>query len=202
MLEGPPPGCRIVDRPGEVHIIASTRSPGRAIAVLFAAILWNSITWVFVLLAAAGVWAHLAGPLPAWVPAPFSGKPHPMPLVMAVFLALFILPFVAIGAWLLVNFVVCCVGHVGVTVTPGAVETFIGVGRMGRRRRTEVGDGVVAVRVVRVRGAEQGQRAIEIGGSKKTRFGELLSEARREWVARSLREQLEPGRRDALPPRG
>jgi hypothetical protein len=193
----PPSGCRLQDRDGTVRIIASMRSPGRAVVVLLAAIFWNAITWVFVLIAAAALWVHLVGPVPAWVPGPLSGKPHPMPLFMAIFLAVFIMPFVGIGIWLICNVAVFCAGHLSVTLVPGSVVTFVGVGPIGRRRRIALAPGGATVRIVRVRGEEQGQRAIQIGTSKKSRFGELLAADRREWVAATLRDQLARRGRDA-----
>lgn len=191
----PPAGCRVEDDGVMWHAVVSARSLPGAFGAIFVAAFWNSIVSVFVGVAVGGLWVRLIGPLPSWVPMKSAGPP--MPLGMLLFLCVFLTPFVAIGAIMIGAVCMCIAGHVSVRVRGGSGVVFSGVGPIGWRRRFDA-LAVTSVRLRESRDSEGGTRAViemcmgdETG--KKLRFGSMLRENRRAWLAGVCRAVLEPG---------
>ena len=132
-LDQPPKGCEILHLGREVLARASLRSlPGFA-GSLFFALFWNGITSVFVLVALAGLYTNLIGPLPAWFPAP--DMDDGMSLGMTLFLCVFLTPFVVIGLGMIGAVLLNLVGRVEVRIseTEGIVRTGVGFLTWNRR---------------------------------------------------------------------
>lgn len=133
----PPRGCRFSSDGVRTVVHASARSLGGALGLLFAAVFWNGIVSVFVLLAIAGTLHHALGSVPEWFPAPpmDSGV---MPLGITIFLWVFLTPFIAIGALLAGTTLLAAGGRVEVRVDGERGSVFLGVGPLGWRRRFDV----------------------------------------------------------------
>lgn len=182
----PPHGCRIRDDGMETRIIASARSGKAAGGTMFAALFWNGIVSVFVLIALGGTVQAIFGSLPAWFPAPGNMG---MPLGMVLFLWVFLLPFIGIGLMLFATLLTTLGGRCEVRLrgTEGAV--FTGVGPFGWRRRFDAGQ-VKLVRLGKTTWSQNDERqpCILIEAEKTLRFGSVLSSERREWMASALRQ--------------
>ena len=171
----------------EIRIRASLRSIGGALGALAVALFWNGIVSVFVLLAAAAIYVNLVGPLPAWFPVPKSDTGAPMPLGMALFLCVFLIPFVTIGAAMIAAVFLCIGGHVEVVLRDGQGVVRTGVGRFCWSRRFD------ATKVRRVGMGEtswkqndQAKPVIVIEADRTVKFGSMLAGERREWLRAAL----------------
>lgn len=195
LSETPPAGCRFEDDGVTLRIRASARSAGTAIGALFFAGFWNSIVSVFVILTATSLWINLVGPLPSWFPTPFSGNSGssngPMPLGVALFMVLFLTPFIAVGLMMTGVALVSMFGHVTVMVRGSEGTVLTGVGPIGWRRRFDA-VAVTSVRVVETKGKDSSGKNIEIEAGKKIKFGSLLTDRRRAWMGGMLRAVLLP----------
>lgn len=188
-LAEPPRGCTVTESGDEMRIRASLRSVGGAVGALAVALFWNGIVSIFVLLAAAAIYVNLVGPLPAWFPVPKSDTGAPMSLGMALFLCVFLIPFVSIGAVLLAAVFLCIGGHVEVILREGNGEregegvVSTGVGRLCWRRRFD------PARVSRVGMGEtswkendKAKPVIVIEADRKVKFGSMLANERQAWL--------------------
>lgn len=201
----PPSGCSIRDQThnfsSETVISASCRG-GTGCFFAFFATFWNSITWIFVTIAAGGLYANLVGPLPSWYPmsnstvksGSTSTTVAAMPLGMAIFLALFITPFVLIGLGTAAAAVLGLFGRVQVTLRGQEATVFTGVGHIGWNRRFAAD----TVRDVRIKESgsstnNKPNKHIVIDADKTVKVGVLLSDARLRWLAGVLRRVLLPG---------
>ncbi|MBX3402104.1 MAG: hypothetical protein KF699_01700 [Phycisphaeraceae bacterium] len=199
----PPKGCRIDDLGGQVVLVASARSLTTAGPLLFFAAFWISIVSVFVLIAIAGLWTNFVGPIPSWFPAPAANNGSGgsnnsigsgMPLGMTLFLCVFLIPFVTIGLGVLCAALVALLGRVEVRLRGPDGAVFTGIGPIGWRRRFD------ASRVKAVKFAESSvetngkrQKLIAIEGEEKTvKFGSVLTDQRRVWLAGALKTVLMP----------
>jgi hypothetical protein len=194
LAEPPPPGCRFEDDGVTMRVVASARSLAGAIGALFFAGFWNSIVSIFVILVATSLWVRLVGPLPSWFPTPFtgSGNSAPMPLGMAIFMVIFLTPFVAIGLVMTGVALVCLFGHVSVSVRGAEGVAFTGVGPIGWRRRFDA-LGVRGVRIAETRQRETTSKNLLIEANRTIKIGSLLTERRRAWMAGVLKAVLLPG---------
>jgi hypothetical protein len=194
LVEEPPLGCHVVDDGVEWRAEATTRSVGGAIAALFFAAFWNSIVGVFVAVALGSLWLRLVGPLPSWAPQTQAG----VPLAVACFLVLFLVPFVAVGLAMIGMVFMGLGGRVEVRMREGTGVIFTGVGPVGWRRRFDA-LAVTSVRIGEVIGSEGGRsKHIEMrlgAHGRRLKFGTGLSEQRREWLTGVCQAVLEPGRR-------
>lgn len=201
----PPKGCRIDDFGGQVALVASARSLTTAGPLLFFAAFWNSIVSVFVLIAIAGLWTNLVGPIPSSFPSPFSsggsGGPSSagsgMPLSMTLFLCVFLIPFVAVGVGVLSAALVALAGRVEVRLRGPDGVVFTGIGPIGWRRRFDAAS-VKAVKFVESSVETNGKRQKLIGietEQKTVRFGSVLTDQRRAWLAGALKTLLTPVKR-------
>lgn len=202
----PPKGCRIDDFGGQVVLVASARSLTTAGPLLFFAAFWNSIVSVFVLIAIAGLWTSFIGPIPSWFPAPAANSGSGgsnnsigsgMPLGMTLFLCIFLIPFVAIGLGVLCAALVSLLGRVEVRLRGPDGVVFTGIGPIGWRRRFDAAS-VKAVKFVESSVETNGKRQKLIGietEQKTVKFGSVLTDQRRAWLAGALKTVLTPAKR-------
>jgi hypothetical protein len=176
-------------------ICASARSLPTAVMMAFMAVFWNGITWFFVLSAAASTVHHLGGGIPAWAPGPLHSAGSGMPLAMALFVWIFIMPFVAIGLMLIAAFLVSLTGRIEVRVRDHRGSVFIGVGPIVWRRRFDPVE-VKSVSIGETTWAQNEQRkpVVVIDCGRKIRFGSTLPEERRAWLGAITQTILVPGR--------
>lgn len=195
----PPPGCSFRMDGAETVIRASGRSLGGFVAGLFIAAFWNGIVSVFVLIALGSTLKHLSGSLPAWFPLSRGSSrgmgPGNMPAGFTIFLWVFLTPFIAIGTLMILNVLHCIAGRVDLRIWTGSAVVFSGIGPFGVRRRFDP----AAVRNVslgasRWRQSEEAQPMVVIDcGGRTIRFGSMLPEPRRVWLAAICRTALLPG---------
>jgi hypothetical protein len=191
----PPVGAWCRDDGIDRTIGATHRSAGGAIGALLIGLFWNGIVSIFVLIALASSLRHLDIPLPEWFPAPdMSGSP--MSVGMTIFLWIFLTPFIAIGLALAGAFLSYVAGRSEVRIRGGEGVVFSGVGPLGWRRRFDAS----AVKEVRVEDRhwrdsdgdrrQKTQIVIEPMSGKPIRFGSMLTEDRRRFVAAALRSTM------------
>jgi hypothetical protein len=191
----PPAGAWQTEHGGETVVAATHRSVGGAIGTLFICLFWNGIVSIFVLLAIGSTLRQLHIPLPHWFPAPdMSGGP--MSLGMTIFLWVFLTPFIAIGAGLLGAFLSCVGGRTEVRITNGKGQVFTGIGPLGWRRRFD-GAEVEAVRLENQQWRDSdGDRRrksfvlLNLRNGRTIKFGSMLTEERRRFMAAALRQVL------------
>jgi len=190
-----PPAGSWFRRDGDGLVTGAThRSLGQALGLLFFSLFWNGIVSVFVMLAAASTLHRLGVSLPAGFPSTFA-RSNTLPLGMLVFLWLFLTPFIAVGILVASSFLSCLAGRTEVRLQGGQGVIFSGVGRIGIRRRFAASD----VRDVGVQDRcwqdSQGRsrHAVSIvmdTTTKPLKFGSMLSEARRRFLAGVLKKEL------------
>jgi hypothetical protein len=191
-----PPAGTWFRREGIVTVTgASHRSLGQALGLLFFCLFWNGIVSVFVLLAAASTLRHMGVVLPASFPAPTS-KGAFLPVGMTIFLWIFLTPFIAIGLAMIAAFLSSLVGQTELRVQGGDAALFTGFGPVGLRKHFKVSD-VKSVRIEdkRWRDSDGDSRRnthiiIEKQDGKPLKFGSMLSEERRKFLAGAVRKTL------------
>lgn len=190
LAEGdPPPGCWLREEGRTMVIRASARSSGASGGLLFFAMFWNSIVSLFVFIAIAGTLQQLGIAVPTWLPIP-QGQ-NSMPLGMVLFLWLFLTPFIAIGLGTLGAALTTIVGRVEVRISEDRGVVLTGVGPLSWRRRFDA----LAVKKVTlgkvVLDESRGEKeTIVIHAEKMLRFGTMLTEERRRWMAAVLQRVL------------
>jgi hypothetical protein len=194
-LNQPPAGAWYTnDGTGSV-IGATHRSLGTAIGALAFGLFWNGIVSVFVLVALAGTLRHLGITLPHWFPAP-NMNGSPMSVGMTIFLWIFLTPFIVIGLVMIGVFVSCLAGRTEVRIRNAEGVVFAGIGSLGYRRRFDAS----AVKDVRIddkqwRDSDGGRQhktyiIIETRECKLVKFGSMLTEERRKFLAGAVRKVL------------
>jgi hypothetical protein len=181
VLSSLPKGCSIADLGDRILVRATSRSLGTFLGALAVALFWNGIVSIFVLIAIAGLWKNLVGPIPAWFPAP--QMQNAMGLGETLFLCIFLLPFVGIGSVLLAALVLSAAGKVEVSVGADQADASTGLGFLVWRRRFDP----TKVRLVTIgktgwESNDQAQPVIVIEANRTIKFGGLLTEERREWM--------------------
>lgn len=186
-LAKPPEGCSFAEPMGGGLIVqASLRSIGGALGMLGACLFWNGIVSIFVLIAIAGLYTHLIGPLPHWFPLPSgkSGKPFDMPLGMTLFLCIFLIPFVTIGLILICTFFTMVMGRIEVSVNAGIGRVRTGFGPFNWTRKfdaskvTRVVDGMSSWS-----SNNQHKPVVQLEtDGNVVKFGSMLTQRRREWM--------------------
>lgn len=176
-----PRGCSVTDRGHKTVVRATLRSPGAFLGSLAMAVFWNGIVSVFLLVAAAGLYTNLIGPLPPWFPAPDFEQQ--MTLGMTLFLCVFLTPFVLVGTAMLGAVILSAAGAVEVHIggTEGQVRT--GVGPLAWRRAFDP-EKVHRVSMGRSSWEHNGEArpVIVIESDHHVKFGSMLAEPRREWL--------------------
>jgi hypothetical protein len=194
-LQAPPAGAWSRPEADGLVIGASHRSVGRALGALAISLFWNGIVSIFVLVALAGTLRNLEVRLPEWFPAP-NMNDAPMSSGMTIFLWIFLTPFMVIGLAMIGAFLGAIGGRTEVTIRNGEGVVFTGLGPIGWRQRFDAR----AVRAVRIDDQawsdSDGHRqrkawiVIETRDGAKTRFGSMLLEERRRFVAGALSNML------------
>jgi hypothetical protein len=188
----PPPGCWLEEGMGGARTLrASLRSAGAAAVTLFICLFWNGIVSVFVLIAIAGVYTNLVGPLPQWFPAPSSGKRGNLGPDMStgatLFLCIFLIPFVLVGLGMFVAFLTCVIGRVEVLIDGPVGRVRTGFGPFNWTRRF---DPTQVKRVVEERTSYQengrSKPLIQIDADRTVKLGSMLEDRRREWLIGAL----------------
>jgi hypothetical protein len=174
---------------------ATHRSIGTAIGTLVFGLFWNGILSVFLCFAVAGTLRNLGIPAPHWFPAPVMND-SPMSVGMTLFLWLFLTPFILVGLFMIGAFLSCVAGRTEVRVGNPEGVIFTGIGTLGWRRRFASSD----VKEVRVEdrswndsdGGRQRKTyiVVETREGKLLKFGSMMTEERRKFVAGALRRVL------------
>lgn len=197
ILANPPAGCSIVADGQRVTVAVSLRSFRGFLAIAGVALFWNGITSIFVSLAIAGLYTNLIGPLPNWFPTldANDGKPEvngqPMGLGMALFLSVFITPFVAVGAMMASFAILKLCGKIEVVIEEfsSSVATRVGFLRWTKRFDSrEVKKVEFGVTTWQSNGSPN--TLIEIKGNRCVKFGSMLDSEHLEWLLMLLRELL------------
>jgi hypothetical protein len=148
------------------------------------AIFWNGIVSVFVLLAIAGLYTNLIGPLPSWFPSPFqSAGNNSMPLGVTLFLCIFLTPFILIGLCMLGMLFLFVIGSVHVQLDGQSASVRTGIGPFRWRQRFDASC-VRSVTIGRTEWQQNGKHkpVICIEADRTVKFGSMLSEERRNWL--------------------
>lgn len=198
IVSRPPYGCSIQESDQEVVVTASLQSVGGAIAAGIFALFWNGIVSIFVLIAIAGLYANLIGPLPDWFPAPDvkDGKPRmndgPMELGMTLFLCLFLCPFLLVGIGSLATSFIFLFGKVRVSIGELDSYTSTGIGPFRWRKRFDA----TQVQSVSYQQANQNSddgkssRKLVLMTDRSIDVTSLLPDERMEWLRVVLKELL------------
>jgi hypothetical protein len=192
----PPDGCWASDDGTEIIIGASARSLGGALGALAVTLFWNGIVSVFVVVAIAGTLLHTIGFIPNWFPSPNvnGGPTSSMSLGMTIFLWIFLTPFILVGLGMFGAFLVCVGGRTEVRIRDDVGTVFTGIGPLGWNRRFSPSlVRRVALEDHRWRdsdGDPQRRQQVVIEADKVLRFGTMLTEERRRFLAGMLMNEL------------
>lgn len=205
VLGTPPAGCtaQIVSR--GVTLQASLASAGGFLGMAAISLFWNGIVSVFTVVAAAGLYSNLVGPIPEWFPAPgvedgevlMNNKP--MGIGGTLFLCLFLTPFWLIGSGMILGMVTSLCGRVEVQIEGAHSFVATGAGPFVWKKRfqaDQVDSVVLASPKWKSSDDDQASQLIELQGAKSIRFGSQLPEERLEWLRVALKEVLLKPRED------
>lgn len=170
----PPRGIQISDLGNRLTLTSTARSGIAWFFVVFA-LFWNSIVSVFL---AVGIAGAIKGE--DSFDGPFPG-----------FIFVFLIPFVLVGVGMAGAALFTLCGAVRVTLDRDVLTVFTGVAGIGRTKTADWRE-VTAVRIVDS-GARQNDTpmmAVEVDGPSPIRFGTLLSEERRNFLAATLHRML------------
>jgi hypothetical protein len=193
-LNNPPSGAWYTND-GEGALIGAThRSLGMALGALAFALFWNGIISVFVLVVLGDTLRLLGIPLPHlphWFPGPDMNG-----VGMTLFLWIFLTPFILVGLVLIGACLSALGGRTEVRIRNAEGVVFVGIGTLGYRRRFDAS----AVKDVRIDDKQwsdnDGRRQrktyiiIETREGKLVKFGSMLAEERRKFVAGAVRKML------------
>lgn len=193
-LSWPPEGAWFKREADGLVVGATHRALGQAFGLLFFALFWNGIVSFFVLLAIISTFQHLGMPFPAWILAKFSKSPT-VPIGMTIFLWVFLTPFIVIGLVVLSSCLSCLAGRTEIRLQGGQGSLFSGVGPLGFRKRFVASE----VRAVRIDNRAwrdsngNSRRSAQIileTDYKPIKFGSMLSQERRAFLAGALKKEL------------
>lgn len=190
IIERPPAGCSVSQAGQEIQIWVSLKSATTFLGALFFALFWNGIVSVFVVIAIAGLYSNLIGPLPAWFPAPQMNNKE-MSLGMSLFLCLFLTPFVTVGAVSIGTLILAATGRILIRIDTDAASIGTGLTALSWWRRFDP----AAVRRVTIGYSTwqtNGEHSplIVIEADRTIKFGSFLPAERREWLQVVLHELL------------
>jgi len=194
-LHHPPPGAWCRSDGAGTLVGATHRSFGAALGMLAMALFWNGIVSVFVLVAISGTLHHLHVSVPEWFPAPKMNGGN-MGVGMTIFLWLFLTPFILIGSFLFGAFLSSIGGRTEVQIHNTQSSVYAGIGVFGFRRRFDaslVKDVRIEDRTWRDGDGDRQRKTnilIEMRDGKLIRFGSMLREDRRRFVAGATRRTL------------
>ncbi|MCC5831391.1 MAG: hypothetical protein JJU36_18280 [Phycisphaeraceae bacterium] len=191
ILDEPPAGCHVEEFGDRIIVRASMRSLAGVLGGLAMAAFWNGIVSVFVLIALAGLYTNLVGPLPHWFPAPTSSSGGQMGLGMTIFMCIFLIPFVTIGLGMIGYILLAAMGSYTVIITPDRAEVRTGIGPLAWPRRFDP-NSVSKVGVKTKRDSESGSvsESILIQADREIDFGSMLPDHRQKWMRVILRKLL------------
>lgn len=197
ILSEPPAGCILESDPFRMHATASLRSMVGFVGSLGISLFWNGIVSVFVLIAVAGLYSNLIGPLPEWFPAPMvegegqvEMNDQPMGLGITLFLCVFLIPFVLIGSGMIGMMLLFLAGRVQLLVERDRAWVKTGVGPLNWTTRFDP-TRVQSVRVVSKKSSEESSRpVIEIQAERLVQFGSHLTADRLEWLRAVAHQKL------------
>ena len=172
---------------------------------LFVVLFWNGIVSIFLSLAVAAVCYNALGYVPKWLPVPGleDGKPimndQVMGWGMTIFLCLFLTPFLAVGGYMLLYFLLRIVGWTKVTLAPRQCRVATGMWILSRWRNFHAQDIKSVKRAVAYdhsRTDDDNFRVeLETSGTP-VKFGTLLSEEQQLWLIRILKRALKDKNRN------
>ena len=201
VLAKTPLGCSKVRWGQSLTLTASARSIPTFIGLSFACLFWNGIISVFLSIALAGLWANLIGPIPAWFPLPGGvqqqGRPvmndAPMNLGTTLFLCLFLIPFITVGAGLFFGAILSLLGRVKVVIDQLDSYVSTGIGLLSWKKRFDPMS-IDSVRFSKSSGDGESapKTSIQLIGEETIEFGSTLPSHRRQWLAASLQEIFSP----------
>ncbi len=199
ILDRPPSGCTLKVEGQRLVATVSIRS---IIGFLFPgifALFWNGIVSIFVLIAIAGLYANLIGPLGQWVPVPGvkDGKPEmnggPMDLGMTLFLCIFLIPFVTVGVVMSGTALINLLGKTTVVIDEFDSYTATGVWffrwkkRFDAKQVREIG---FAPALWQTEGANH--KLLEIQADRTVKCGTMVKQDRLDWLRIVLRDLYFP----------
>lgn len=190
-LNRPPAGAWSRNDGSAIVIGATHRSIATALGALFISLFWNGIVSVFVCIALAGTLYHMGISLPRWFPNPDT-KGNQMPLGLVIFLWLFLTPFILIGLTMIATFFSSLFGRTEVRIQNSEGNVFVGVGPIGSRKRFDAR----AVKEVRFEDTYSRNNTtktnivIETSAGKLIKFGSMLNDERRKFVAAAVSKAL------------
>lgn len=190
ILSQRPRGCTIEEGDQEIFVEASLRSASGFFGALFLCLFWNGIVSVFVLIAISGLYRHLIGPIPNWFPAPkMEGGDS---LGMTLFLCVFLIPFVTIGAFLIGTVLTTALGAVQAVVRDELVLIRTGIGRIAWTKRFDPRQyrQLAVTENLKWQSNNRPTEVIEVIADETVQFGSMLTSARRNWMAAALKEML------------
>ena len=191
VLADPPRGCSLTQQGHEIVATVRRGSLDAFIVTLGIALFWNGITSVFVLIAIAGLYSNLIGPLPEGFPAP--PMDDAMGLGMSIFLCLFLIPFVAIGLGMFAATLLALAGKTEVVIGEHEANVATGVLFVKWRKRfdpQQVREVELVVPKLRNSEGDVTARNIAIRADRDVQFGSSIPEERRDWLYAVLRELL------------
>jgi hypothetical protein len=192
----PPSGVTYGPKGAGAEIVLSHRSIGSAIGTLLFALFWNGILSVFIGVALLSTMKLMHLPRPNQLAGPqFDGD---LGLWGTIGLWIFLLPFIAVGLFLLATFVMAIAGRTEIRIQPGECTLFSGVGAVGWRRRFNPAN-VTQVRVEDLRwrdGDGDSRRStmivLEMETGKPLKFGSGFKPEQRNFVAAVMKKLLSP----------
>jgi hypothetical protein len=114
---------------------------------------------------------------------------------MTIFLWVFLTPFIVIGLGMLLSFLSCLGGRTEIQIQANQGLLFTGIGPLGWRKRFSTSD-VRDVRIEEKRwrdnngGSHRNSQIIIETAQKPIKFGSMLSQERRAFVAGCLKKEL------------
>lgn len=196
----PPPGCRWYQDGMATVLVATTRSVGGASFILLFSLFWNGIVSIFVLIAAAGLYTNLVGPLPSWFPAPANGQGSSggggalMSLGETLFLCIFLTPFILVGVGSFLAVLHCLFGRLEVRLLGDEGQVRNAVGPLSWKRKFNAAE-VTRISEGQTPYTQNGRTRplIVIEADRTIRFGSGLTSRRRNWMMAALHALLLAG---------
>jgi hypothetical protein len=191
-LNAPPPGTWLREDGFRTVVGATHRSLGQAAGLLFVVCFWNGIVSVFVTVATLGTLHQFGVPPPSWVPKMQEGGVFPHGGIL-IFLWLFLTPFIVIGVGMIMAFLSAVCGRTEVQLTGSDGFVYVALGPLGYRRRFDPAQ-VQSVKIVTNSVTKSGQPQyvirMEIESRKPIKFGSMLREDRRRYLAAQVNRLL------------
>ena len=198
MIRQPPSGCSIETFDLGVCVNVSARSITGVLGYTALSLFWNGIVSIFVLIAVAGLYTNLVGPLPVWFPSPplNEGKPEmngePMGLGETLFLCVFLIPFVTVGFGMIIAAIFSYIGKVEVVIEDRNSWVATGIWFFKWKRKFDPRE-VQAVNIgISTWESEEGttKKVIELVADRSVKFGSMLPPDRLEWLRIVMKELL------------